>query len=54
MTALFEYFDLALLNIGQVKFSHDPLTNGYSLGAPLCFHRLHRNAYLRPRFFMKK
>ena len=31
---------------GQVKFSHDPLTNGYSLGAPLGFHRLHRNAYL--------
>ena len=46
VTALLEYFDLVLSNIGQVKFSHDPLTNGYSLGAPLGFHRLHRIAYL--------
>jgi len=46
MTALLEYFDLLLSNIDQVKFSHDPLTNGYSLGAPLGFHRLHRNVYL--------
>jgi len=46
MTALLEYFDLLLSNIGQVKFSHDPLTNGYSLGVPLGFHRLHRNVYL--------
>ena len=46
MTALLEYFDLVLSNIGQVKFSHDPLTNGYSLGAPLSLHRLHRNTYL--------
>jgi len=44
VTALLEYFDLS--NIGQVKFSHDPLTNGYSLSVPLGFHRLHRNAYL--------
>ena len=35
MTALLEYFDLLLSNIGQVKFSHDPLTNRYSLGP--CF-----------------
>ena len=41
MTALLEYFDLVLSNIGQVKFSHDPLTNGYSLGTSLRFHRLH-------------
>jgi len=46
VTALLKYFNLLLLNIGQVRFSHDPLTNGYSLGAPLGFHRLHRNAYL--------
>jgi len=46
VTALLEYFDLVLSNICQVKFSHDPLTNGYSLGAPLGFHRLHRNMYL--------
>jgi len=45
VTALLEYFDL-LSNIGQVKFSYDSLTNGYSLGAPLGFHRLHRNVYL--------
>jgi len=44
VTALLEYFDLLLSNIGQVKFSHDPLTNGHFLGAPLGFHRLHRNA----------
>ena len=44
--ALLEYFNLVLSKIGQVKFSHDPLTNGYSLGAPLGFHRLQRNAYL--------
>ena len=43
MTALLEYFDLVLSNIGQVN---DPLTNGYSLGAAPGFHRLHRNAYL--------
>jgi len=36
--------DFVLSNIGQV-FSHDPLTNGYSLGVPLGFHRLHSNAY---------
>ena len=46
MTALLEYFNLALSNIGQVKFSHDPLTNRYSLGTLLGFHRFHRNAYL--------
>jgi len=46
VTALLEYFNLVLSNIGQVKFSHDPLTNGYFLGAPLGFHSLHRNAYL--------
>ena len=46
MTALLDYFDLVLSNIGQVIFSHDPLTNGCSLGVPLGFHRLHRNAYL--------
>jgi len=46
MTALLEYFDLVLSNIGQVKFIHDPITNGYSLGALLGFHRLHKNAYL--------
>jgi len=46
MTALLEYFDLVLSNISRVKFSHDPLTNGYCLGASLGFHRLHRNAYL--------
>jgi len=46
VTALLEYFDLVLSNIGQVKFSHDPLTNGYSLGMSLGFHRLHRNADL--------
>jgi len=46
MTALLEYFNLVLSNIGQVQFSHDPLTNGYSLGAPLGSHRLHRNVYL--------
>jgi len=46
VTALLEYFDLVFSNIGQVKFSHDPLTNGYSLGVPLSFHRLHRNVYL--------
>ena len=44
MTALLEYFDLVLSNIGQVKFSHDPLTNGYSLGASLGFNKLHKNA----------
>ena len=37
VTALLEYFDLVLLNIGQVKFSHNLLANGYSLGAPLGF-----------------
>ena len=46
MTAPFEnmtaLLDLVLSNIGQVN---DPLTNGYSLGVPLGFHRLHRNAY---------
>ena len=46
VTALLEYFDLLLSNIGQVKFSHDPLTNSYSLGVPLRFHRLYKNAYL--------
>jgi len=46
MTALLEYFDLVLSNIAQLKFSHDPLTNGYYLGAPLGFHRLYRNVYL--------
>jgi len=46
MTALLEYFNLLLSNIGQVEFSQDPLTNGYSLGAALGFHRLHRNMYL--------
>ena len=46
VTALLEYFDLLLSNIGQVKFSHDPLTNGYSLGVPLGFLRFHRNVYL--------
>jgi len=47
MTArLLEYFDFVLSSIGQVKFSHDPLTDGYSLGAPLGFHRIHRNACL--------
>jgi len=46
MTALLEYFNLLLSNIGQVKFSYDPLTNGHSRGALLGFHRLHRNAYL--------
>jgi len=35
MTTLLEYFDLLLSNIGQVKFSHDPLTKGYSLGVYL-------------------
>ena len=45
VTALLEYFDL-LSNIGQVTFSHDPLTNGHSQGEPLGFHRFHRNAYL--------
>ena len=28
VTALLEYFDLMLKKISQVKFSHDPLTNG--------------------------
>ena len=37
VTALLEYFDLVLSNIGQVKFSHGPLTNGYSLGVPYAF-----------------
>jgi len=46
VTALLEYFYLVLSNIGQFKFNHDPLTNEYSLGAPLGFHRLHSNAYL--------
>ena len=46
VTTLLEYFDLLLSNNCQVKFSHDPLTNGYSLGVPLSFHRLHRNAHL--------
>jgi len=46
VTTLLEYFDLVLSKIGQVKFIHDPLTNGYSLGVPLGFHRLNRNAYL--------
>jgi len=46
VTALLEYFDLVLSNIGQVKFSHDPITKGYSLGVPLSFHGLHKNAYL--------
>jgi len=46
VTALLEYFDFLLSKIGQVKFSHDPFTNGYSLGVPLGFHRLHRNAYV--------
>ena len=46
MTALLEYFDLVLSNISKVKFSYDPLTNGYSLGVLLGFHRLHRNVYL--------
>jgi len=38
VTALLEYFDLLLSNIGQVN---DPLTNGHSLGEPLGFHRFH-------------
>ena len=46
VTALLEYFDLVLSNIAQLKFSHDPLTNGYYLGVILGFHRLHRNVYL--------
>ena len=37
MTALLEYFDLLLSNIGQV--SHDPLTNGYSLGSTSIMHQ---------------
>ena len=37
VTALLQYFDLVLSSIGHVKFSHDPPTNGYSLGAPLGF-----------------
>ena len=41
MTALLKYFDLVLPNIGQVKFRHDPLTNGYSLGVPLGFTEMH-------------
>ena len=28
VTALLEYFDLVLSNIGQVKFNHDPHKNG--------------------------
>jgi len=28
MIALLEYFDLLFSNIGQVKFSHGPLTDG--------------------------
>ena len=46
VTALLEFFNLVLSNNCQVKFSHDPLTNGYSLGVPLSFHRLHRNVHL--------
>jgi len=48
MTALLQYFDLWLPNIGQVNFSHDPLTKrvfqtlGYFLGMPLSFHRFQR------------
>jgi len=57
VTALLEYFDLVLSNNCQVKFSHDPLTNGHSLGVPLSFHRLHRNVHLIvgvTHFFAKK
>jgi len=48
VTALLEYFDLWLPNIGQANFSHDPLTKrvfqtlGYFLGTPLSFHRFQR------------
>jgi len=43
MTALLEYFNFVLSNIGQVKFSHDPLTEWV---LSRCAPRLHRNVYL--------
>jgi len=38
VTALLKYFDLVLSNIGQLM--------NHSLGAPLGFYKLHRNAYV--------
>jgi len=48
VTALLEYFDLWLPNIGQKNFSYDPLTKRVLqtlrcfLGTPLSFHRFQR------------
>jgi len=48
VTALLEYFNHWLPNIGQINFSYDPLTKrvlqtlGYFLGTPLSLHRFQR------------
>ena len=55
---IYSTYRLNATMLSGVKFSHDPLTYGYSLGAPLGFHRLHRNAYVivgvTSFFFAKK
>jgi len=46
MTALLEYFNLLLSTLAKSSLAMTHLPNGYSLGVPLGYHRLHRNVYL--------